>query len=501
MRRGFFALLIPLLLAIPAFAAEGDLPERTEPVAIISGPSDIAVGRTLVLDASVSNGLGENTTYRWYRDALAAPISRSVEAVYTPERSGKVVFRLVIVTTIDGKEIEITAEKSVTVYRRKIVLIADSSVSREKLKIHSQIAASSGVFLQIVQPQASIPLDSEQALVAAITDLGDGIVGAESTILWADGLTGVQALSTATENAPNRRSAIGNQTIILITKSSIHRLARTLRGYFTLLRPQKIIVTRPEAINPLAAALDLESGLRELQQRDIDLAIVDATTTAIRPWNLLSWFVNAMLMRGVPSQTITLLLMLPVIATILAFFKQVIGLTTFGLYTPSIVALSFLALGWKIGLVFLIAILVAGYTTRSIMRRWRLLYIPKVAIIITVVSITLLILVGLASDVGITFARDTIFVLLIMSTLSENFLNAKSEAGWKGAVIGIGETILASLLCVAIMQWSTLLSLILAYPELIFFTIAINVALGRWTGLRLIEYVRFREVFRHMQEE
>ena len=31
--------------------------------------------------------------------------------------------------------------------------------------------------------------------------------------------------------------------------------------------------------------------------------------------------------------------------------------------------------------------------------------------------------------------------------------------------------------------------------------IVVNIALGRWTGLRLVEYVRFREVFRHLQEE
>ena len=135
------------------------------------------------------------------------------------------------------------------------------------------------------------------------------------------------------------------------------------------------------------------------------------------------------------------------------------------------------------------------------MRRWRLLYIPKVAIIITVVSLTLLILVAIAAAIHVTFARDTIFVLLIMSTLAESFLTVKTGEGWWAASIGIGETIGASLLCVAIVQWAALQSLILAYPELILVTIVVNIALGRWTGLRLVEYVRFREVFRHLQEE
>ena len=135
------------------------------------------------------------------------------------------------------------------------------------------------------------------------------------------------------------------------------------------------------------------------------------------------------------------------------------------------------------------------------MRRWRLLYIPKVAIVITVVSITLLLLLGLGTLFHIILARDTIFVLLIMSTLSESFLNVKTEEGLYSAILGTGETILAALLCVFIVQWPWLQSFALAYPELILFTIAADAILGRWTGLRLVEYFRFREVFKHLQEE
>lgn len=499
MHSKLFVLLL-LTFAFPSFAAESAVP-GTEPIAMITGPEDVAVGRTLVLDALGSRGLGEKTTYKWYRDNIAVPISRSVEVVYTPDRPGVTVFRVVINTTVDGEKYEITAEKTVTVYRRKIALIADAEVSGDKLALHAQAAGAAGVYLRIVQPGQTIPLDSEQALTSVMKEQSDALAGAESVILWTDGLTGMQALSNAVESSPDRRAALGNQTIVMISDGSLARLARTVRGHFAVLQPDRILVTRKEAINPIIEAENIDVAMTALQQRDIDLAIVDETTAGIRPWNLLSSLVNYMLMHGVSSQTVMLLLMLPLIATILAFLKQVIGMTTFGLYAPSIVALSFLALGWKVGLVFLLAIVATGYATRSLMRRWRLLYIPKVAIIITVVSLTLLVLVALAAAIDITFARDTIFVLLIMSTLAESFLTVKTGEGWWSAIIGIGETIAASLLCVAIVQWSSLQSLILAYPELILITIVINVGLGRWTGLRLVEYVRFREVFRHLQEE
>jgi hypothetical protein len=182
-----------------------------------------------------------------------------------------------------------------------------------------------------------------------------------------------------------------------------------------------------------------------------------------------------MLTKGVPSQTVILLLVLPVIAMILAFLKQIVGITTFGLYTPSIIALSFLALGWQIGVLFLCFIVATGYLTRMAMRRMRLLYIPKVAIILTVVSFTLLLLLGISAYFDVTFSRETIFILLIMSTLAESFLNLKTEQGWTSAILGIGETIMAALLCVFIVQWTLFQSIILAYPELLLLTIVVDV--------------------------
>jgi hypothetical protein len=110
-------------------------------------------------------------------------------------------------------------------------------------------------------------------------------------------------------------------------------------------------------------------------------------------------------------------------------------------------------------------------------------------------------MLGIGTAFNIVLGRDTVFVLLIMSTLSESFLNVKTEQGLYSAVLGTGETILAALLCVFIAQWPWLQSIILAYPELILFTILVDVFLGRWTGLRLVEYIRFREAFKHLQEE
>ncbi|MDP7069435.1 MAG: 7TM domain-containing protein [Candidatus Peribacteraceae bacterium] len=487
---------------LAALAQEVPATEFSELAAIITGPEEVKVGRTIVLDGSASRGLNDDSEYRWYLGDSAVAISRSVEAVYTPDKSGIVRMRLEITSTVNGKRITESTVRNITVYERKIILLAGSEVPEEKLNLHLQAAAEAGVYLRVLQPEESaIPIGTEESMFTIISEESDTFNGAEAIVLWMKDVKGLQALMRAVEGNEDTFEFIHNQTIILISDRSITTLARTSAGPYTVIRPDQILVTRKEALNPLISAVNIESFMEDLTQRDIDYIVVDESSTGIRPWNVLSSLVNYMLTHGVSSQTVTLLLLLPLIATILAFFKQVIGITTFGLYTPSIVALSFLALGSGVGMLFLLFILITGYATRSFMKRWRLLYIPKVAIILTVVSITVLILLSIGAYFDITLSGDTIFVLLIMSTLAESFLNVKMEQGWKSALFGIGETVFAALACVYIVSLPFLRSVILAYPELILITIVINIFLGRWTGLRLVEYFRFQEVFKHMQEE
>lgn len=143
-----------ILLMLGSNAASA---QSTEPLTpIISGPDEIMVGRTLVLDASTSKGLGEKTEYRWYVEGISQSISRTVEVVYTPETVENIIVRLSIRTTIEGEVQEAETQRMISVFERKIALVADSSVPREKLQIHQQTAATEGVYLRIVQPMGQI---------------------------------------------------------------------------------------------------------------------------------------------------------------------------------------------------------------------------------------------------------------------------------------------------------------------------------------------------------
>lgn len=213
---------------------------------------------------------------------------------------------------------------------------------------------------------------------------------------------------------------------------------------------------------------------------------------------LIAFFIE----QGVPEQTVLLLLMLPLVATLVAFFRQVIGIKAFGIYTPSIITFALLAFdpnGIKYGIAIFVSVILVGMVTRLALKRFRLLYLPRVAITLSIVSLAILIILvigGIYKRTGL--ASVSIFPLLIMITLAEKFIATQIEKGSRTAFILAVETLVISVIGYFLVSWDTLTNLILAYPWLVLFTFVINFSLGKWTGLRITEYLRFRKIARYL---
>ncbi len=214
-------------------------------------------------------------------------------------------------------------------------------------------------------------------------------------------------------------------------------------------------------------------------------------------------FITFAVLHGVPLQTITLLLMLPVVATLVAFFRQVIGIKAFGIYTPSIITFALLAFdpnGLKYGIAIFVSVILVGMVSRYILRYFRLLYLPRVALTLSIVSFAILgILIFGGSFQRTGLASISIFPLLIMITLAEKFVATQIEKGNKVAFLLALETLIISVAGYFLISWDTFTALILDYPWIILLTFVINFSLGKWTGLRISEYLRFRKIFQYIK--
>jgi hypothetical protein len=204
------------------------------------------------------------------------------------------------------------------------------------------------------------------------------------------------------------------------------------------------------------------------------------------------------MLQGIPEDTIVLILMLPIIATFIAFLRQVVGIKAFGIYTPLIITFAFLATnGLRYGIAIFLVIIFTGMLMRFMLKPFRLLYLPRVAIMLTVVALSILFFLFIGGTMKRTgLASVSIFPIVIMITLVEKFVSVQIEKGDKTALILAFETLIISIVGFYIASWESLQSALLAYPWAIFLTIPINVVIGKWTGLRVSEYIRFRNILK-----
>lgn len=190
------------------------------------------------------------------------------------------------------------------------------------------------------------------------------------------------------------------------------------------------------------------------------------------------------------------LLLLPVIATLVVFGRQILGIKAFGIYIPLIVSLAFLAIGIKYGLMIFLSVILVGTLVRFILRRARLLYLPRMAIILIAgaMSIMLLFLEGAYSERTV-FIKTSIFPALIIVILIEKFIEAQIERGGKTAITLTLETLALAMVGYWLGSWESFRNLIMKFPELVIaLSIIANILLGKWTGLRLDEHFRFRKI-------
>jgi len=123
----------------------------------------------------------------------------------------------------------------------------------------------------------------------------------------------------------------------------------------------------------------------------------------------------------------------------------------------------------------------------------RLLHSPTLAILLAVVTTTLLGTTLIAERFGlIELAHISLFPIAVLAITAERLSMAVTERGELAAFRELAGTIVVILACYLVMGSLALQLLVLSFPEVLLFVIAADVYLGRWVGIRMLEYLRFR---------
>lgn len=209
--------------------------------------------------------------------------------------------------------------------------------------------------------------------------------------------------------------------------------------------------------------------------------------------NFLQHAIRQAVSRGVPANTMVLLLLFPLVATIIAAARHFLGLRGFGVFTPAVVSVAFLATGLRLGITLFLGILGLAMIGRIAIRRLRLQYLPHLAMLVWVMSLGILFLFVFAPEMN----SVGIFPILLLVLLTETFISAQISHGAKNAAKMTAETLVLAIVSYILMSMSATQSWVLTHPELTMLALAAaNVLLGQFTGLRMLEYWRFRELLR-----
>ena len=192
---------------------------------------------------------------------------------------------------------------------------------------------------------------------------------------------------------------------------------------------------------------------------------------------------------------LAVLLLLPVGAMITAVFRNMIGISTFGTFTPALLALSFLYSDLLTGLVVFVLVLAIGLAARAMLERLKLLMVPRLSVMLTVIVLCLVMAVSILDSLGLTpSANAVIFPMVIMTMLVERFYVCREEDGAKTAWKLLGGTVAVASCCLLVLGWRELGRAFLSLPELELLVASALLLIGRYSRYRLTELIRFRDL-------
>jgi len=198
---------------------------------------------------------------------------------------------------------------------------------------------------------------------------------------------------------------------------------------------------------------------------------------------------------GLPFSLLRTILMLPIGALVVVVFRNVIGLPTFGTFLPALLAAAAGETGGGWGVVAVLIIVAVVVVARWAVHRLELLHSPTLAILLAAVAITILATALTAEQAGLPrLTRITMFPLAVMAITAERFYLSLTEQGALAAGKELAGTLVVMLACFAVTSSLALQVLVIGFPEVLLAVVAADIYLGRWIGIRVSEYLRFRSL-------
>ena len=189
------------------------------------------------------------------------------------------------------------------------------------------------------------------------------------------------------------------------------------------------------------------------------------------------------------------LLLIPVAALIVVLMRILVGVRTSGTFMPVLIALAFIQTTLMVGLMIFIGLLSIGLWIRSYLSHLNLLLVSRVAAVIIVVILLMAVLAIISYKLGLDQALTVTFfpTVIVAWTIERMSILWEEEGGHEVLIQGSG-SLLVAVLAYLTMSNTVVAHLTFNFPELMLSLLGIILLLGKYTGFRLSELYRFRDM-------
>ena len=146
------------------------------------------------------------------------------------------------------------------------------------------------------------------------------------------------------------------------------------------------------------------------------------------------------------------------------------------------------------GIFVFLSILLVGWMMRRLLDRYHLLQVPRVATMLTLIMTLLIALIVISNLYGATTTRYvSLFPLVILTGMVRRLWTLETEDSTLSSFRTLGQTMLISLVIALVLSRPWLVRHLFCYPETLGLVMACQLLIGRYTGFRLMELIRFRD--------
>jgi hypothetical protein len=191
---------------------------------------------------------------------------------------------------------------------------------------------------------------------------------------------------------------------------------------------------------------------------------------------------------------VEVLLLLPLAALIICVFRNLVGLYSFGTFAPALIGLAFHDLHSLPGIFVFMAILLIGWLMRRLLDTYHLLQVPRVATMLTLIMSVLVGLIVLGNLYGATTTRYiSLFPMVILTSMVERFWTLETEDSITASFRTLLQTMFIATVIALVLSRPLVVKHFFCFPETLGLVMAAQLLIGRYTGYRLMELVRFRD--------